>query len=896
MGSTLHLKCGPGNYISDISFASYGLPTGTCGAYQLGQCHRTTTLATMKKECLRKSSCSIQVDQTKFGNPCNSQEKRLLVTATCSASCGFEICKPKYTHNGMDTFIEKLSPYTLSKSGCKCNGKDCACCKNGGTVCQVGRQDICVKHDTEWHDGIEQEISINPLPNIWASELPKWETVNSASYTRSANNELVISLPQTNSPSGITRINIPVQKYVQYCFDVKGRSIGTQAKIWVSKGNSYGSSLPMSNAEIGTSSKCFYTSGSSQVSIRIVALSSKTGDKIIIQSAVLRKESERFVRRSKGRSGQTRIDSAQISMLPLTHIFEHSGNNGCSPHATHKVLASSALSIEACRLFDNGASDRHSEWSSGKNDHAVYVGYDFSSPVKVTEYSFQASSCCPETLKHTPIRWIVEASVNPYESEANTWVAIDNSHANVKEQSWILGESRMFYLPENNEYRAFRIKFLETFAGETYDFHLSQVQFYTRTSSDCAPPMTWIRQQLPSWVLSESFSDFMVQTTFDGQIMSKSIGKMRDITGDTGFFSDSGKNGMCWKLKNIEDSNGLNYDQEEFSMQISYGNKNGFCGFGGSSTNSIWHSNSNDDQYLEYSFFTIPSKKQCEFNRIKSTDQNELKTRSFKLAFRKGTHECSILNNNDNGKSFFSCDTADTCFSACEENPTCKQVTYNKDSSTCRLFNKAHSSYQYSTKHVSAQCSSNTIIPAENEEAIDEGLKHATIAKFGNGKDKIEISLNPIGQIQASVANDESIRIGHKNKCVFTQQYADHLLRTIGESKCMEACQLSKDSSTRCIESLGKRHHGGGFERGTEIMEGLLPFGELESDWNSCLNTCEKDLQCKQVTYDKVNQNCYRMTKTYMHDDTIYTSTDVDYNSAVCGTKQCSKRSIFRFS
>lgn len=130
-----------------------------------------------------------------FGNPCNDGAKRLSVAASCSESCGLTVCKTTKTNPKDNIILKKLSPYTQSTSGCDCNGRDCACCKDGGTVCETGNQDICVEQHTEWLTGIQQEVSIVPISNIWDDEVPKWEAYNSASFTRLPNNELEVLLP-----------------------------------------------------------------------------------------------------------------------------------------------------------------------------------------------------------------------------------------------------------------------------------------------------------------------------------------------------------------------------------------------------------------------------------------------------------------------------------------------------------------------------------------------------------------------------------------------------------------------------------------------------------------------------------------------------------------------------
>ena len=82
---------------------------------------------------------------------------------------------------------------------------------------------------------------------------------------------------------------------------------------------------------------------------------------------------------------------------------------------------------------------------------------------------------------------------------------------------------------------------------------------------------------------------------------------------------------------------------------------------------------------------------------------------------------------------------------------------------------------------------------------------------------------------------------------------------------------------------------------GNEDTEGLKPFGALEDSWESCLLSCENDFQCKQVTYDTTNKNCYRMSTTYVHDELTFTAADNTFNSAVCGTRGCTKAACYSF-
>ncbi|XP_027089797.1 beta-galactosidase 3 [Coffea arabica] len=83
----IHLECAAGQTISGIKFASFGTPSGTCGAYQLGTCHAKNSHAVIEKMCLGQENCRATVSDNFFGSdPCPNQLKRLSVEAICSTS------------------------------------------------------------------------------------------------------------------------------------------------------------------------------------------------------------------------------------------------------------------------------------------------------------------------------------------------------------------------------------------------------------------------------------------------------------------------------------------------------------------------------------------------------------------------------------------------------------------------------------------------------------------------------------------------------------------------------------------------------------------------------------------------------------------------------------------
>ncbi|KAJ7955885.1 Beta-galactosidase [Quillaja saponaria] len=80
-----HLWCPPGQKISQIKFASYGLPQGTCGSFREGSCHAHKSYDAPQRNCIGKQSCSVAVATEVFGgDPCPSNMKKLSVEAVCS--------------------------------------------------------------------------------------------------------------------------------------------------------------------------------------------------------------------------------------------------------------------------------------------------------------------------------------------------------------------------------------------------------------------------------------------------------------------------------------------------------------------------------------------------------------------------------------------------------------------------------------------------------------------------------------------------------------------------------------------------------------------------------------------------------------------------------------------
>ncbi|XP_074308121.1 beta-galactosidase 3-like [Silene latifolia] len=96
----LRLRCAADQYISSISFASFGTPLGTCGRFEQGTCHAPTSYSVLQKRCIGKRTCAVAITNSNFGrDPCPNVLKRLSVQAVCSFSTSAMSTNQTNLHN-----------------------------------------------------------------------------------------------------------------------------------------------------------------------------------------------------------------------------------------------------------------------------------------------------------------------------------------------------------------------------------------------------------------------------------------------------------------------------------------------------------------------------------------------------------------------------------------------------------------------------------------------------------------------------------------------------------------------------------------------------------------------------------------------------------------------------
>ncbi|VYS60238.1 unnamed protein product [Arabidopsis thaliana] len=83
-GPITRIFCQDGYVITNVNFADYGNPTGTCEHFRHGNCGAPATLRLVKKNCLGKPKCVFLVTDEMFGPSHCKGPPTLAVDATCT--------------------------------------------------------------------------------------------------------------------------------------------------------------------------------------------------------------------------------------------------------------------------------------------------------------------------------------------------------------------------------------------------------------------------------------------------------------------------------------------------------------------------------------------------------------------------------------------------------------------------------------------------------------------------------------------------------------------------------------------------------------------------------------------------------------------------------------------
>jgi hypothetical protein len=82
----------PGGNFTAVTFASFGTPTGSCSTgFAAGTCNAATSAAVVAAACVGRASCSIDVTDATFGDPCNGEVKTFSAQLTCSGGAASNV-------------------------------------------------------------------------------------------------------------------------------------------------------------------------------------------------------------------------------------------------------------------------------------------------------------------------------------------------------------------------------------------------------------------------------------------------------------------------------------------------------------------------------------------------------------------------------------------------------------------------------------------------------------------------------------------------------------------------------------------------------------------------------------------------------------------------------------
>jgi hypothetical protein len=80
-------SCPPGATFTAVDFASFGSPSGGCaGGFALGSCNAANSTAIVAAACVGAQTCTIDVSDTLFGDPCHNTVKHFDAALRCSSN------------------------------------------------------------------------------------------------------------------------------------------------------------------------------------------------------------------------------------------------------------------------------------------------------------------------------------------------------------------------------------------------------------------------------------------------------------------------------------------------------------------------------------------------------------------------------------------------------------------------------------------------------------------------------------------------------------------------------------------------------------------------------------------------------------------------------------------
>ena len=83
--ATVVLSCPKDQVVVSVDFASFGNPSGSCGAFAKGTCDASGAWKAVTDACLEKSTCTVRAAADVLGDGCFGQKKTLRLQAACAS-------------------------------------------------------------------------------------------------------------------------------------------------------------------------------------------------------------------------------------------------------------------------------------------------------------------------------------------------------------------------------------------------------------------------------------------------------------------------------------------------------------------------------------------------------------------------------------------------------------------------------------------------------------------------------------------------------------------------------------------------------------------------------------------------------------------------------------------
>eukprot|EP00753_Platysulcus_tardus_P016336 PLAT5620.1.p2 GENE.PLAT5620.1~~PLAT5620.1.p2 ORF type:complete len:944 (-),score=473.97 PLAT5620.1:101-2932(-) len=369
------ISCPDDSVVTDVTFASYGTPSGECGELQNSGCHASSSIAKVKAACMGKNTCSVHANNGVFGDPCGGTVKHLKYQVTCSAQAAVPegtVCAYSKEHSGKPAVLKcptgkvvkdiSFASYgtssgdcghfeasschsarTLEKAKAACVGKDsCSLMPTNaifgdpcrGTVKHLNLQAVCA------------DAPSKPPGTICATAK---EGTGSAIITCPAN-QVIAEIPFASygTPTGICGDYQKSSCHSQRTASLLGRFIGTRRAVLAASNGQHGDPCPGTVKRVTMQARC--------VEVKVATAREHSGRPAILQCSagkVIKKIT--FASYGTPRAGRPLHHQVSSCHSPTSKPRVHAaciGKNRCHVTAKNSIFGDPCGGVVKTLLFE----------------------------------------------------------------------------------------------------------------------------------------------------------------------------------------------------------------------------------------------------------------------------------------------------------------------------------------------------------------------------------------------------------------------------------------------------------------------------------------------------------------------------------------------------------------